>query len=90
MPALFPLLSAHGCLHLSPSHPHSSVSVYSPICLPVLVCPSLSSLLPPTSAWVSTLPALCSLADSMMKSWIQATFLCFLAWHLVPTAPLNG
>lgn len=88
MPALFPLLSAHGCLHSLPPTPiPPSLSIDPSVCLSWFVYPCHP---PPPSAWVSTLPALCSLSDSMMKSWIQATFLCFLAWHLAPTAPWNG
>lgn len=45
----------------------------------------------PMPAQVSTPLALISQSGSMMKSSIQATFLCFLGWHLrVPTCPWYG
>lgn len=67
LPALCPLLSAYGYLYLSPFLPHPSISACS---------------LDPMPTQVSALPSLCSLSGSMMKSWIHATFLCALDWHL--------
>lgn len=95
LPLLHPLLPAHGHLYLSlplfhplaPTPRDASVSVYSPVC----PGPSVPVRLPPVPTRVPIVPALCSQACSIMKSWIQATFLYFLARHLwVLPLLLNG
>lgn len=65
-------------LFLPPPHPatyHGSIAGLS-----ALVLVSVSST--PPHPHSSTLAALSSLSCSMMKSWIQATFVYFLAKHL--------
>lgn len=90
LPILCPLLSAHGCLSLP--HPHPSISVYIKVCLALSWSVSDPHPFPhPMPVQVSTPLALISQSGSMMKSWIQATFLCSLARHLrVLTFPWYG
>lgn len=83
--SLCALLSAYGRLCVfSPLPLHPSISICSLVCLPLSFPVCRPSRISPGS------PP-CSLSGSMMKSWIQATFLYFLALHLwVLLFPRNG